>query len=237
MPNTLSIRSYTKRTDTHIHPYHQLVLPTQGAIVIDIPTFTGNVSVGECVVIKQGQEHHFKADEAARFVVADMDHLPTKIDQGAEQVFDITPPLQSFLTFVEQQLAHQVHPQIEHTLFALFEQLLAEQTMGHQIDPRIRRSQLYIAEYLDAPLTIDTLSQRVHLSATQFKTLFKRHTGISPMHYIMTQRMEKAKALLTHTDLPIQQVAEQTGYSDLSAFSRRFRQHFGLSPSKLSGRS
>ncbi|POF56904.1 AraC family transcriptional regulator, partial [Vibrio vulnificus] len=50
------------------------------------------------------------------------------------------------------------------------------------------------------------------------------------LQYITALRMEKAKALLTHTDLPVQRVAEQVGYSDLSAFSRRFSRHFGLSP-------
>jgi AraC-like DNA-binding protein/mannose-6-phosphate isomerase-like protein (cupin superfamily) len=236
MQNTLSLRAYTKRTDTHIHSYHQLVLPTQGAIVIEIPNFRGSVSVGECVVIKKGQEHHFKADEAARFVVADMNSLPDHLTQSEQQVFDISAPLQSFLLFVEKQLVHQVHPDIEQTLFQLFEQLLAQQTLGHQIDPRIRRAQTYIIEHLAHSLDITILSQQAHLSATQFKTLFKRDMGQSPMHYITSLRMEKAKALLTHSDLPVQQVAEQVGYNDLSAFSRRFRQHFGLSPSQLSGR-
>lgn len=204
--------------------------------MIEIPGFSGSVSVGECVVIKQGQEHRFKADEAARFVVVDMNTLPTNLAQGSQQVFDINQPLQSFLLFVEKQLAHQVHPQIEQLLFQLFEQLLTEQTLGYQIDPRIRRAQTYITEHLESPLCIHTLSQQAHLSATQFKTLFKRYAGVSPMNYITQLRMEKAKALLTHSDLPIQQIAEQVGYSDLSAFSRRFRQHFGLSPSRLSGR-
>ncbi len=45
--------------------------------------------------------------------------------------------------------------------------------------------------------------------------------------------MEKAKALLTHTDLPVQLIAERVGYTDLSAFSRRFSIHFGLSPREL----
>ena len=47
--------------------------------------------------------------------------------------------------------------------------------------------------------------------------------------------MEKARALLTHTDLPVQQVAEQVGYGDVSAFSRRFTRHVGLSPRRFRG--
>jgi len=52
--------------------------------------------------------------------------------------------------------------------------------------------------------------------------------------YITELRMEKASALLAHTDLPIRIVAEQVGYQDLSAFSRRFSSYFGQSPKAFS---
>lgn len=68
------------------------------------------------------------------------------------------------------------------------------------------------------------------LSPTQFKVLFKTNLGMSVQQYVTHHRMEKAKALLTHTDLPVQIVAERVGYNDLSAFSRRFSLHFGLPP-------
>jgi AraC-like DNA-binding protein len=42
--------------------------------------------------------------------------------------------------------------------------------------------------------------------------------------------MEKARALLANTDMPINIVAENTGYADQSAFSRRFQSYHGISP-------
>lgn len=234
MQNSLSIRSYTKQSRTHLHDYHQLVLPTQGVIQIEIPTYQGNVAVGECVVIRKGQEHHFRADEAARFVVADMTDLPDNLAASMEQVFATNAPLQSFLMFVEKQLAHQVHPSIEATLFSLFTQLLNEQNLNVHMDLRIRRAQAYILDHLAEPLSITYLADIAHLSPTQFKKLFKENTHLSPLNYITEQRMERAKALLIHSDNPIRLVAEQVGYTDFSAFSRRFKQHFGMSPSALS---
>lgn len=50
------------------------------------------------------------------------------------------------------------------------------------------------------------------------------------MQYITHVRMEKAKALLAHTDYPVQLVAKKVGYTDVSSFSRRFTAHFGLPP-------
>ncbi|MCT7655312.1 helix-turn-helix transcriptional regulator [Oceanimonas sp. NS1] len=54
------------------------------------------------------------------------------------------------------------------------------------------------------------------------------------MQYVTQKRMDKARALIQHTDYSIQLVAELVGYTDLSAFSRRFSQHFGMTPTRFS---
>ena len=71
------------------------------------------------------------------------------------------------------------------------------------------------------------------LSETQLKKLFKQQTGFTIMKYVTKLRMEKAQALLTHTDYPLQIIGEKVGYKELSAFSRVFSQHIGLSPSNF----
>ncbi|HDY7764911.1 helix-turn-helix domain-containing protein [Vibrio vulnificus] len=231
MKNSLSIRAYTKQLQSHTHEdYHQLVLPLQGSIEITMPHYSGKVVVGDCVVICAGRQHAFKADEEARFIVADLLSLPVHLYESETPVFRITPPLQSFLSFVEKQLEFQVDSGIEASILDVFSMLLTQQALRQVVEPRIRTVQSYIVEHLDQPLTIELLANRACLSPTQFKKRFKESVGESALQYITALRMEKAKALLTHTDLPIQRVAEQVGYSDLSAFSRRFSRHFGLSP-------
>ena len=93
MKASLSIRTYTKRMNRHVHEsYHQLVLPTQGNISIDMDGFVGRVAVGDCIVIPQGVAHGFNADEAAHFIVADMEKLPSHLLDGNVACFlrDIT---------------------------------------------------------------------------------------------------------------------------------------------------
>lgn len=54
MKASLTIRTYTKRMNRHTHVnHHQLVLPTQGNIYIDMDGFVGKVAVGDCIVIPQ----------------------------------------------------------------------------------------------------------------------------------------------------------------------------------------
>lgn len=233
MENSLSIRSYTKQRRGHAHSYHQLVLPIQGTISIELAGYAGKVSVGECVVIQSGLQHHFMADEAARFIVADMQALPVNLATADYVVFPVTPPLLSFLYFIEKQLEYQVEQVVEESIFRLFYLLLEQQGFKQPVDPRISAAQAFITARLSANLPISELAKIACLSPTQFKKLFRQNLDISVHQYITGQRMEKAKALLTHTDLPVQLIAEQVGYNDVSAFSRRFAAWFGLSPRKF----
>jgi AraC-like DNA-binding protein len=234
MQNHLSIRSYNRQRKGHFHHYHQMVLPLRGVINIELATYAGKVAPGEAVVIRQGQMHHFTANQEAKFVVTDMLDLPENIVESESLVFSIAPPLMSYLSFIEKQLENQVNPQLEQAMFNTFVLLLEQQDHFRQVDHRIRLAVEYILENIAENLTIETLAKVACLSPTQFKKVFTQQLGLSVTKYVTKERMEKAKALLIHTDYPIQLIAEQVGYADLSAFSRRFSQCYGLSPSAFS---
>jgi transcriptional regulator GlxA family with amidase domain len=63
------------------------------------------------------------------------------------------------------------------------------------------------------------LAESAFLSETQFKKLFKQHTGMTVMKYVTKLRMEKALALITHTDYPLKIIGEKVGYKEPSTFS------------------
>ncbi|MDC0610184.1 AraC family transcriptional regulator [Vibrio sp.] len=233
MLNTLSIRSYNRDKQGHQHGYHQLVLPLSGVINIDVSGFTGKVAPGECVVIREGQVHHFTAETEAKFVVADMTALPDNLKDFTGDVFTINLPMSRYLNFIEAQLHHQVNADMHSILFQTFVVLLSEQQLLKQFDRRIKEVIEFIDLHLAEDLSIVKLASIAYLSATQFKKLFRAQTNETAMTYITRLRMEKAKALLLHSDYSIQIVANTVGYSDLAAFSRRFKQFYGVSPSKL----
>jgi len=231
--DNLSIRAYSKQQKGHVHAYHQLVLPILGTIIIELEGYRGKVSVGECVVIQAQAFHLFKADEAARFIVADLNELPDSLINMASSVFSMSAPLRAYLLFIEQQLEYKVDKPLEKMMLEIFTKLLSEQSAGEQIDPRVRRVLQFISDDLSLPFNINQLAEMACLSPTQFKKVFKQCTGQSLLQHITVQRMEKAKALLTHTDVPVQLISEQVGYNDVSAFSRRFSQFYQLSPRQI----
>jgi transcriptional regulator GlxA family with amidase domain len=71
------------------------------------------------------------------------------------------------------------------------------------------------------------------VSEAHFARSFKQAFGLPPHRYLLTRRIEKATALLRDTDLPITDIAFQTGWSSLGTFGRIFRDITGKAPAEF----
>ena len=83
---------------------------------------------------------------------------------------------------------------------------------------------------------VERLAQLSCVSAAHFARSFKDAFGVPPHRYLLTRRIERASALLRDTDLPIIDIAFQTGWKSLGTFGRTFRDVTGESPSELRAR-
>ena len=93
-----------------------------------------------------------------------------------------------------------------------------------------------IKEHLDqnftSPITLDSLSETVYISKHYLSHLFKEQTGVSPIKYLTSKRMEKACELLSETELPVSEVSKAVGYENPLYFSQVFKRIYGISPVK-----
>jgi AraC-like DNA-binding protein len=87
-------------------------------------------------------------------------------------------------------------------------------------------------QHLDGEIKLVTLADECGLSVSHFARSFRRSFGTSPHRYLILQRLEIAKALLSGTCSPLVEVAAQTGFSDQSALTRAFASVIGISPAK-----
>lgn len=237
MQDSLSIRSYTKSLKRHAHHYHQIVLPINGYIDIDMPQFCGKIRVGEAIVIHSGQEHGFKAHEQSRFIVADLTNLPGNLQAHDICKVRLEKPIMAFLTYVELQLQDVTSLATQEAAAALLMQLLAQHVQLQAVDKRIEPVLALIHQDLAGDLSVKRLAEVACLGETQFKKRFKLATGKAIRQYVTELRMHKAQSLLTHTDMPVSVVANAVGYADFSAFSRRFKETFSRSPKHFSNRA
>jgi len=81
--------------------------------------------------------------------------------------------------------------------------------------------------------SLEELANRVELSKYHFTRLFKKTTGLSPMEFLTKVRMEKAVKLLRNTELTIEEIARNIGYSNGSYFIKVFREWIGFSPGEF----
>lgn len=88
----------------------------------------------------------------------------------------------------------------------------------------------FIEAHLDQSFTLDQLADELGISVFYFCRQFKQSMGITPHQYVTRRRIEKAKELLWHSQLPITEIALQVGFATPSAFSRLFRQFTGTTP-------
>jgi len=84
--------------------------------------------------------------------------------------------------------------------------------------------------YADPELSVESLADIVHLNAVYLGSTFKDDTGLNIRPVINAVRMEAACALLRDTNLPITEIAAQTGFNSANYFSKQFRQHMGVAP-------
>ncbi len=83
---------------------------------------------------------------------------------------------------------------------------------------------------------ISRLAEISAVSPAYFAREFKTAFGLPPHRYLLTRRIERAVALLRDTDLPITEIALQTGWTSLGTFGRIFKDILDISPGDLRSR-
>ena len=238
MQPRISVRSYTRNPRSHHHAHTQVVVPLQGKITLDLfddtaadnPFFASELGVRQAVLIEKGLTHRFSSHENARFLVADIAELPESLTADSSPLLSVSEHFFNFCLFAEQQLNSQFDPEIEAAMTDIFIRLLAQQTSYNLTDKRIERVIAHLESDLSRTPELSELAELACLSLSHFKERFRVITGESPLQYLLHQRMKKARALLTHSDTPIALIAQQVGYTDASAFSRRFLRYWGQPP-------
>ena len=88
----------------------------------------------------------------------------------------------------------------------------------------------FIRDHLGEEITLTTLSQRFHTNRTTLTRLIKEQTGMTPMQYVMEERLNQSRPDLLFTDVSVQDLAEKYGFADVNYFIRAFKKRFGKTP-------
>lgn len=91
----------------------------------------------------------------------------------------------------------------------------------------------YIEKNLHRKICLEEVANKVYLSQYYFSKLFKKELGMNFVAYLKYQRVTKAKELLRHSNLSIDEIARRVGFSQTSYFCKSFRDITSKSPSSF----
>lgn len=88
----------------------------------------------------------------------------------------------------------------------------------------------YINQQFQSTITLEAISEAVHLNKHYLCHCFKQITGFTIHQYLAKRRIDESKKLLVETDKSIAAIAEAVGIAAVAQFSRLFKQHVGMAP-------
>jgi AraC family transcriptional regulator len=95
---------------------------------------------------------------------------------------------------------------------------------------KLRRAVAFIEANLHRDLSVADIARHLTMSESHFSHLFRQTVGVPPQRYVRDRRVERAKSLLRHSDLPMTEIAQSVGCSSCSHFSVLFHRTTGLTP-------
>ena len=241
------IRSFALPTAClhHHHDYHQLVIALSGSAEFEIAGYGGRVDAWHGCLVPSGEEHFYQGLGENHHVVMD---FPLSLTQGSlERLFDqpryftADANLRLLLSFIEKErLLWQTSAMATEGLSQVFMGSLYQRLFDRPRQlpgPRTRldmvRLEVFIQAHLKENLTVARLAEVACVSPGHFHALFKQATGVTPAHYLLQARLERARELLLETRQSMAEIANEVGFSSQSALSHAFRRCYGQTPSEV----
>jgi len=94
----------------------------------------------------------------------------------------------------------------------------------------LRRVREYVQVHLSESIDLSMLAGVAGLSMHHFAREFKQSSGVTPHHYLIQKRIERAQEMLAQTELPLAEIAYAVGFSDQGHLARHFRRLLGTTP-------
>ena len=101
------------------------------------------------------------------------------------------------------------------------------------MDQRIQRVTAFLEQNMQQRLSLTTMARVAGLSPSRFRHKFKAEMGMTPTIYLQAIRLKVARALLTNNSLSVKEVKAAVGIQSDSYFTRRFKNTYGQTPSRL----
>lgn len=181
------------------------------------------------IFLPMGQNYVIRREKSGRFLLI---NFLTASPIGEEICTFSIRDVESFTKDFESMKRLSLMPRSRNKLFSLFYEIVdricvQQATYFSPADPIAS----FLEEaYADPELSNTALASRFHISEVYLRRLFLEKYGTTPHQYLLEIRLKRAKQLLAEGYLPVTEIAELCGFSNLYHFSRTFKRREGQTP-------
>lgn len=231
--------------------FHKLYFPIEGSAHIISANQNYLLKEGQMMLIPKGITHSFHLTEEKHLkkywihfsAISDGSDLFTAFPEITLWDFQSKPVLNQFTLLFDTLFSLSDDSSISSSLqkqailFSIFSLIFSQVDQNNEDKLKLGKTKStiiieYIEKHLSEPIKVETLASLLYMHPTAFIRYFKNHFGMPPLKYIKCLRLEQAKLYLETSELPIGEIAEMTGFGNLSHLSRDFKATYGITPSQ-----
>ncbi len=149
----------------------------------------------------------------------------------------VTAGIDLALAMIEEDMGHEAAMQVAQALVVFFKRPGGQSQFSDILNIQAAETEglfadlhAWIAGHLQSDLSVPKLAERLAMSPRSFSRKYKEKTGITPAKTVEMIRVDAAKRALARRDLPLAQIAFNTGFMDEQRLRRAFQRHVGISP-------
>lgn len=180
---------------------------------------------------------------ARRYPAVEVDAAPIFVRDGdLTTSAGVTAGMDLALAFVEEDLGREVALAVARQLVLFLKRPGGQAQFSAQLASQqserepLRELQVWIADNLDADLSVPALAERVHMSERHFARAFRAGVGMTPAAFVEVARVERARMALESADVGVEEIARVAGFGTVETMRRAFRRRVGVAPTDYRGR-
>ena len=197
--------------------------------------------IDHIVILPKGCSYDWLCTRSGHFSIIEFESEPTFCEPISFSVKNGEKILKMFKDLEYKRNLKRSMVELEsirdtYSILLALEQSVATRYLPTKKQQKIALAVEYIFQHYTENITNDALATITGFSTVYFRKLFTSMMGVSPITYVHRFRIEKAKEMLKSDYGTLSDVAQSLGYSSLYDFSRDFKKHTGVAPSKYEGR-
>jgi len=228
---------------SHLHNEIEILMPVEGTMCMEVDNTEYEVQPGQAMFVFPNRIHSYSARcRCNALMLIFPTHLVPAMGFDWETTEPVCPLLEALppeaLYARDRLIDFLPAQQINRRLQAMLHLLLVYLVHHMELRPIDRsttpdvlyRSLVFLSQHYSQDISLKMVAKAVGVNDTYLSHLFGVHLKMDFRHYLNVLRLDKARILLTHTDLPVETVAIKSGYNCLRSFDRSFQRAHNCTP-------